>query len=404
MAKKITLQHWYTTGSTTAPTGLIEGEIAISHTTGNEAIFLKNDIDNNEVKFIPKTQIESLISAATSGLASDANISLLTTDLTSHKNLKGRDNKNLAPTYGHVALVSGDISGVTNYVEGVAASSYHTHGQYIAKDDISNGLETYTNDAKEMLRVKAAADGGIIVDDNGVSINSGLTKMWSDAADAINAFMNDNAISGAVDTLKEINEYLTGTGTSVETLLKTLDDLTDTVTGNTVDINTLSGTVSGNRGEIINLKKNKVDKVKDESGDNIKVNYGTTLGVNEYIIVHTSASTQNSAITATNDPTGLSFGSEFKIVDNIGYDKNGHVVSGSTQTLKLPSLLTGSTLNLGVVKLFVGNIPTPVDGTTPTPSAGLAASTSHWHDDYVKFTDLYSGNTSSNITISCGTY
>ena len=131
MAKKITIQHLYTTSGTTAPTGLIEGEIAISHATGSEAIFLKNDKNNNEVKFIPKTQIEKLINAATTGLASDDRISALTTNLSSHTNLKGIEKPGSIPTFGHVALESGDLSRITQYADGFAASSYHTHGQYL---------------------------------------------------------------------------------------------------------------------------------------------------------------------------------------------------------------------------------------------------------------------------------
>lgn len=431
MAKKITLQHWYTTGSTTAPTGLIEGEIAISHATGSEAIFLKNDKNDNEVKFIPKTQIEKLINAATTGLASDDRISALTTNLSSHTNLKGIEKPGSVPTFGHVALESGDLSRITQYVDGFAASSYHTHGQYltgviagsgqpivsiiedgvakiglttgitnqissgvlgytriethepksgstgeighvklvggdlsgktgnvingeaaashhshgqyIAKDDISFGLEKWkkNNDAKEMLRVKAANNGGITVDASGVSINTVLRTKWNTAADRINTFLDvETGATTALDSLHEIQEYLTGSGNSVNTLLDSLNNLTNAVSGNTDDITILKQNFETN-----GLVTNLVDKVNNKinsiiADDNLSANTKTIFGgAKQCTITHTSASTQNSAITAINASTGLNFGDTFKFVNNIGYDKNGHVVSGSTHELKLPKLI-----------------------------------------------------------------
>lgn len=526
MAKKITIQHWHTTSGTTAPTGLIEGEIAISHATGSEAIFLKNDKNNKEVKFIPKTQIDELISAATTGI---------TSDLTTHETLKGGfsgsqpvfghttiiggDLKNIAGVteghaaasfhthgqyltgvtadtsqtiasliengvakiglttditnqinsgvsgytkivahetesgttgeIGHVKLVGGDLSGKTGSItDGEAAASHHFHSQYIAKNEISNGLKIEEKGQDKKLSVKAKTDGGITVDANGVSIDSGLTKTWNDASSAITAFLKDANLTGnAVDTLIEIQQFLDGTGSTVQTLLKTLDELTDTVDNNTTaitqnseNISNLTTSASTNASDIAVLNQT-VTNINDKIGsgftsDNTitseikslkdqQANFVTSIigskNINvsnpqgkQFIIIHTSASTQNSAITATNDTTGLSFGSEFKIVDNIGYDANGHVVSGSTQTLKLPTLENAQESiginrlgKAGIVRIVGYKEDYDVYSLSSFPStdndAPLAVGIKHYHSNYVKFTDL-SNNTGNTITISCGTY
>ena len=424
MAKKITIQHLYTTTGTTAPTGLIEGEIAISHATGSEAIFLKNDKNDNEVKFIPKTQIESLISAATSGLATDVNISALTTDLTSHKNLKGSENKGSTLTFGHVTLVSGDISGITGHNDGLAASGYHTHGQYLTGvtgdsgqsivSIIKDGVATIglTTGITNQISSGATAYGWGNHANAGYAKNNDLTahtnsgdihvtkeqkNAWDTASSAITAFLDNNAaISGAVDTLREINEYLTGTGTSVETLLETLDDLTNTVSGNTDDITSLKGSVTGLQTDV----QSKVETI-DVVGNLSAVVTSTINEPKKYTITHTAASDQTSAITATNTATGFSFGSNFSFVNRIGYDKNGHVVSGSTQTLTLPDLPTADADTAGIVKIQYGALG--IEEELLPQSTGVAADISHYHTQYVKFTDLGS-NTDGTITISCGTY
>lgn len=329
---------------------------------------------------------------------------------------------------GHVKLVGGDLSGNTgNTINGEAAASHHIHGQYIAKDDISNGLEMWSKatGAKEMLRVKAAPNGGITVNANGVSINTELINNWNKAKRDIDAFFNNNAaISGAVDTLKEINEYLTGTGTSVETLLKTLDDLTDTVDNNTTAITQNRGNISDINDKIgtgftsDNTITSEINKLKGQQGDyvtsivgsgNINASKGQ-IG-NKYTITHTSAGTQTSAITAANTATTLSFGSGFTIVNKIGYDANGHVVSGTTQTLKLPDLENAQEIKTtnqgtaGIVGIVGSSEIFDVDNLTSFPKQEfpVAAGIRHYHSQYIKLTDL-SNNTGNTITISCGTY
>jgi hypothetical protein len=72
--------------------------------------------------------------------------------------------------------------------------------------------------------------------------------------------------------------------------------------------------------------------------------------------------------------------------------------------LKLPTIQTATTNNYGIVKLKSGELTLEDELLKNEDYSRTAAGVAHGHTEYVKFTDLYSGNTSSNITISCGTY
>ena len=431
MAKKITIQHLYTTSGTTAPTGLIEGEIAISHKSGSEAIFLKPREESGqaleEIKFIPEVRIRKMFEEA--GIGSNNNVA-------DHIATSGDTSK-----IGHVRLVSGDVENIAEYKTGEAAAAYHTHGQYLEESllNTDKGFQKTPdlNGGPSSYGIKAGT--GIAVDSNGVSINdeyqtkitngataydwgnhasvgyaknidltahTGNTEIhvtktqkeaWDTASSAITAFLDNNAaISGAVDTLREINEYLTGTGTSVETLLETLDDLTDAVSGNTDSISDLNTDVNM-------LKDNSASYIKTLFGDDhIKVEKLTGTTTQAWALTHKPASTQESAITATNTTTGLSFGSAFTIVDKIGYDANGHVVSGSTQTLTLPNLPAANEDTAGIVKIKSGALGIEHE-LLPNPT-GIAADVCHYHTQYVKYFDLSDYKGTEPLVISCGTY
>ena len=472
--KRIQIQHWHTTGSTapsgTSLTNMLLGEIAIATKTGEEAIFIKNN-DGSAVTFMTSAQTDSLITQKLSdaGIAGVDVISTLSQNLSEHINTAAGNKNDLTPKAGHVLLVSGDLNVSTNSGNGLAAAASHTHGQYltgvtagsglaivgiIENGDVELQLDSETNN-KINSGVTAYGWGNHAESDyaTNTSLNdhTGNTEIhvtktkqdaWDNAADAINAFLDNNAaISGAVDTLKEINEYLTGTGTSVETLLKTLDELTDTVDNNTSaitqnrnNISLLTTSASTNAtnitslGQTIGQVSTNVSAINNKIGSgftsntitseiellkNLQGNYITSISAdtknlqvlkdttNRYTISHTSANTETSTITATNTTTGLSFGSEFKIVDKIGYDDNGHVVSGSTQTLKLPTVPTATTNNYGTVKIQHGDLG--IEYELLNSLSGIAADVNHHHSQYVKFTDL-NGNTGNIITISCGTY
>ena len=437
MAKKITIQHLYTTTGTTAPNDLINGEIAISHKSGSEAIFIKPRQESGqaleEIKFIPEVRIRKMFEEA--GIGSNNNVA-------DHIATSG-DTRQI----GHVSLVSGDVENIAEYKTGEAAAAYHTHGQYLEKRLLSTdkGFEKTPglNGGPSSYGIKAGT--GIAVDSNGVSIisdyqtnitngatayswgdhktegyakNTDLTTLrnsvtahtgntdihvttkdknaWNKAKSDIDAFMVA-AESGttALDTLKEIQDFLTSDSGTVQTLLDNLSALTDTVSGNTDSISVLNA---------------DVNTLKSESGEHIKTLIGDDHikaeklpGVSQqWGLAHKSASTQASAITATNTTTGLSFGSEFKIVNNIGYDKNGHVVSGSTQTLTLPDLPTADADTAGIVKIQYGALG--IEEELLPQSTGIAADVSHYHTQYVKYNDLTNYNGSEPLVISCGSY
>ena len=429
MAKKITIQHLYTTSGTTAPIGLTEGEIAISHATGSEAIFLKNDKNNKEVKFIPKTKIDELISEATTGI---------TSDLTTHETKSGTTGE-----IGHVKLVGGDLSSYTgNTISGEAAASHHTHGQYLKEENIISGTGIYVtnfgipgivsvninDEYQNMISSGVTAYGwGNHADEdyaknddlktlrNNISahtnnkivhITSDERTDWNKAKSDIDAF-RAAAESGttALDTLKEIQDFLTSDDGTVQTLLGNLSALTDTVSGNTDDITSLKDEF-GNDGRVTLLEKDmlrRVETIETEANGNLSVTPGVTNNNDKkFTITHTSASTQTSEIKATNNTTGLSFGSEFEIVNKVGYDKNGHVVSGTTQTLKLPTIPTATTADYGIVKIQYGDLG--IEKESINSPSGIAADVNHHHSQYAKSSDL--GMTIDNgITIiSCGTY
>lgn len=389
MANKITIQHYYTTGSS-APTSLELGEIAIAHSGGSEAIYIKNG-----VKFIPESQIDKKFEDA--GIASNGVITGLSKQLTDHIT-----NSGTTSNVGHVKLASGDLSSKNGVIDGEAAASYHTHGQYLTEITVDSGqliasliengvvnIELTTGITRQINsgvsgynRIEAhepksgtTADighvklvGGDLSGKTGNTVNgeaaashhthgqyaknndltshtintdihvntidkatwngaaaklNASASTWNTAAESINTFMNSENIEGAVDTLKEIQKFLDGTGSTVQMLLEDLSGLTESVNNNSI--------------EISSLKAEKVTSVAI-SGDNLNAILNQYEDDKQYIITHSTAGDIATELTATNTATGLSFGSGFTIVDNIGYDANGHVVSGSTQTLKLPTI------------------------------------------------------------------
>lgn len=361
--------------------------------TAGSGLAIAGIIENGDVKLQLDSETDNKINSGVSGY----------TRIENHEPKSGTTEE-----IGHVKLVGGDLSGKTgNVTTGEAAASHHIHSQYIAKDEISNGLKIEGTGLNKKLSVKAKTDGGITVDASGVSINTNLKEKWNTAADRINTFLDvETGATEALDSLHEIQEYLTGDGNSVKTLLESLNNLTDAVSENTDDISDLTTSASTITSEINDLKSQQSNYVTSVIGSG-NINAKPTDGVGrQFIVTHITAGTQTSEIKATNTTTGLSFGSEFNIVDNIGYDANGHVVSGSTKTLKLPFLPTGTTTNHGVVKLSnttYENETAALAGGWST-LVGAAASIIHTHSQYAKSSDL--GMTIDNgITIiSCGTY
>ena len=485
MAKKIKIQHLYTTTGTTAPTGnlaLDYGEISISHTRGQEAIFIMSDENDGEVKFIPKTQIVSLIDTklGEAGVATEGVISALTANLENHITGNTADSTNLGHVklvnedindgkfttgnwdgyatgvkhthsqylsgvtagsgqpivsiiedgvakiglttgitkqiesgvsgytkivehesksgktdeMGHVKIVGGDLSGNTgNTINGEAAAAQHTHGQYIEKSKVSNGLDFTSPNQGERLVVKAGT--GITVNQNGVSINSDLLKKWNDAADDINLFMTSaTGKTEAIDTLTEIQNFLSGDTTGVQAMLESISALTEDVESNTVAITANT--------EAINALKNEQFTIV--SGTNIGLTNLMIDGKKQITIKHTGP-VNDSGVTNINVENNevIQHGSKLNIINRFVYDKNGHIISASTQELTIPNLPTGSETALGVVKVKSG-VLTLLDELDNEDYPKTAASAAHGHTEYVKKNDLNEYKGTNPLVISCGTY
>ena len=474
MAKKITIQHLYNTGNTMPDVSKLEfGEIAICVNAGNERIYTKNS-DNTLAAFPSLDTVEALIDDATKGVITNANFSELQSQVETHiNNTLASDAAATTRTYGHVVLVNSDLKDGEN-TNGAAAGLGHTHSQYQPKGDyltgvtagsglaivgiIENGDVELQLDSETNNKINSGvtaydwgnhAEKGYAKNDDLTALRNSVTAHttngdihitaeersdWNTAANRINTFLDvETGATEALDSLHEIQEYLTGDGNSVKTLLESLNNLTDTVDNNTTaitqnsnNISILTTSASTNASNITVLDQT-VTAINNKIGSgftsdntitseintlkNQQSNYVTSISAysknlkiikeqgNKYTISHTSAGTQTSEITATNDTTDLSFGSEFNIVNKIGYDANGHVVTGSTQTLKLPTISAATISNAGIVSLKGGDL-----STVATVVDGQAAASCHSHSQYVKFTDLeeYGGNTP--LVISCGTY
>lgn len=439
MAKKITIQHLYTTGTTAAPaaSALTLGEIAISAGKNKEGIYFKNS-DNEVIGVLTSGQTYELVEKATSGITTDGAFQMHREKFASEYN---DENKIDVNKYGHVLLHNGDLNGIDS-VPGVAAGMGHTHGQYLTGVTagsglaivgiIENGEVELQLDSETNNKINSgvtAYDWGNHADEgyaknndlttlrNSVTAHTGNTTVhitaaersdWNTAANRINTFLDvETGATEALDSLHEIQEYLTGSGNSVNTLLESLNNLTDTVSGNTDDITSLKQNFEEN-GTVPILQNDVQRKIEaiDVSG-NLSATTGTTVIGNykKYTITHTPASTQASEIKATNVNTAITFGSNFNIVNKIAYDANGHVVSGSTQTLTLPNLPTASEENNGIVKIRSGQLTLAAELLDETKGyLTTAASVAHGHTEYVKFTDLSSNSNSDSIIISCGTY
>lgn len=405
MVKKITIQHLYTTGTTAAPAAstLTLGEIAISAGKDKEGIYFKNNNDE-VVKVLTSAQTRTMILETASSIEGF-------NEHIGHKANNKVESESNNP-YGHVKLVSGDLSGkYENYNDagdGVAASAYHFHNQYFSFLDSGKGLTTIIDninhpneigisiDDTTYNKITGATPSSTFNDHTGnTEIHVTKTKQdaWDKAKSDIDAFMIA-ADSGntALDTLKEIQDFLTSDDGTVQTLLENLSDLTDTVSGNTDSISGLSADVNM-------LKNESPNYIRSLIGDDHITASKVPGTAQQWALTHTSASTQTSVINAENTTTGLSFGSEFEIVNKIGYDKNGHVVSGSTQMLKLPTLGMASTLAVGVSKLKDGDLSNITEITN-----GEAAASYHYHNQYVKYNDLTNYNGDGSLVISCGTY
>ena len=434
--KRIQIQHWYTTGNTapsgTGLTNMLLGEIAIATQTDNEGIFIKNNA-GSAVTFITSAQTDTLITnkLAEAGVATNEVVSAISQSLSTHI---ATDANNAVS--GHVTLEYGDLNGKTAK-PGVAAGLGHTHSQYQPKGDyltgvtagsglaiagiIENGdvklqLDSETND-KINSGVTAYdwgnhADEGYAKNDdltahtgnNDIHVTKEQKDEWTKAKEDIDAFLFA-AESGttAIDTLKELQEYIDTHGTAAS-------GMTTAINQNTTDINNInsaigSGFDSGNTiaTNITGLKDSMI--VTGEGGSNISVVVGASGNSGRKItIMHTGATAENEnkVLTGTTT-TALTWGGTFIVPTRISHDANGHYVSGTTSTFTMPTLPIGTNEELGIVKVS-DIIYENTQADKLLHGNYLTASAYHVHNQYATLVDLGMSFKDDVTVISCGTY
>lgn len=105
--------------------------------------------------------------------------------------------------------------------------------------------------ASDLLDVSAKADAAATkteltthTTDGNIHVTAEQKTNWQNATDAINAFLADNAASNtALDTLKEIQDFLTSDDGTVETLLKDVAQNKEDISTNASNIDDVSGRV-----------------------------------------------------------------------------------------------------------------------------------------------------------------
>lgn len=168
---------------------------------------------------------------------------------------------NSGTTYGHVKLATGDLKNV-GYTEGVAAASSHSHSQY---------LTGYTESYKGTISGVTAGDGlkgggtkssgvtgvtlnvgegtGITVTADAVSISAEYQNKIASGASAytmVNAFLKDATMTGnAIDTLIEIQNYITSDGQAADEMLSAITSAQTTATSALTEATKYKGTISG---------------------------------------------------------------------------------------------------------------------------------------------------------------
>ena len=477
MAKKITIQHLYSTGTTKPDVTKLElGEIAICANAGNERIFTKNS-EGKLATFPTYEQVESLIDDATSGVVTDASFGELQSGLSKHITHDLADEVGTASGItGHVLLYNGDLKN-GEHAKGTAAGLGHTHSQYLTAETYKGTITGITagsgltgggtkTDGATGLTLNVGAGTGIAVTDDAVSINetyqnkitSGVTALeglnthannkvlhldtgerekwneaygwgnhasagyapnsglvshtsnttmhitgeeranWNKAKNDIDAFLfATESATTAIDTLKELQDYIETHGTEAS-------EMTSAINQNTADINNINSTIGSgfDSGNTISTNINALKQsmvVSGQGGSNISVVVSTVNdGGKKITIAHTgtTAEVDYKVLTGTTT-TALTWGGTFIVPTKISHDANGHYVSGTTSTFTMPSLPIASTQTPGIVQLQGGDLKEET-------STSRAAAANHKHSQYVSFADLSDNTKDDVIVISCGTY
>lgn len=206
MAKKIKIQHLYTTGSTVPSSNILElGEIALSLSAKSEGIYFKN-ADEEIVKVLTSGQTVDLINNSIPEINPE-NFGNATTS-----------------AKGVTKIISGDVSTVTEYKDAEAAASYHNHDlDYIRQDCIDSNYSpikgVYENSTLDYISLKydpehfqlGAILNGTTTTQGGLKLNSGITNTITSLTGNMATLLEGVALTG-VNSDNNPQELIVSTG------------------------------------------------------------------------------------------------------------------------------------------------------------------------------------------------
>ena len=309
---------------------------------------------------------------------------------------------------GHVKLKEGDLSGVTGTTTGVAASSYHTHGQYAPKNHASTAT-TYGS--------------GTTVNYGHVKINSGdcSTNTFTNGVAAASkhshsAYATSGHTHGTITLSGDVTGSASiGSGTTAINITTTVANDSHThsdyllKSGGTVTGNlTVNGTLDTN-----DLALNKsVYVFADPSGNTIaKINASGFTEAVDFItksgkklsecltqtdIANLGGGDVNGPSSATNERIAVFDGTTGKLIKDGGSKISDLAIKNHASTATTYG--SGTTTNYGHVKLQAGDFSS-ITATTN----GVAASPNHTHGQYAT-TDTVNGKAPTSHASTATTY
>lgn len=220
-----------------------------------------------------------------------------------------------------------------------------TYGEIaVSHSSGKEGLYILKNDGKEVVKIPAIAQEQI--------------DRWNNAASGFSDFMTTTGVADVVDTLLDIQTVLGNEASGASNLVTTVKANTDKIASINGDIADISSKTENCFTEITGL--------------------GTTLRLNTFV----------SDISRTGNTIGVKY-QTFPVAD----------VSRPNGDSMKPAVQGICTIVDGDIKYVVDKLENPVT------KAGEAASSNHYHSDYIKFTDLEEDNNRIGIiTIHCGTW
>ena len=329
---------------------------------------------------------------ANAGYASKSTLDTHISGFTSHVNTKATTTPaGGVATFGHVALISGDVKNTT-YTEGVAAAASHTHSQYA----LGSNLNDHTGDTI-------------------IHITDTERTNWNNTKTRLDTFLSGATLSGdVIDTLTEIQGYITGdkadaaklvsdvatisgnlsthvaTSATTSTLGHVIIDNSDlknktNVNGKVAGLahthsQYLTGYTETYEGTITGITVTGIDGLTGTG--TISASSGKTGGTIN--VSHSSPITNSGTTTVdfTNkNGTNITFGGSFTKLSSLKYDKNGHIISAGATTITLPTLPEADNDNKGIVKLRNDEL-TLIDSLVGK-SDGVAAGAGHTHAQYL---------------------